>query len=296
METEEQAPEILIPKKNIILDATVLSTLMSCARLTDLRFNHNLVQITGKSTSLEMGSIVHTVLENYYGNVIKGFKKEDAIGHAISAGIEYYNSDEVTNCTAEDRKWALDTCEQYFEHYKNDHWIPLEVEVTKGKILYEDDEIRILWKAKFDLITDTNQGIYPVDHKTMKQRRDTLTLNNQFIGQCILMETRLMFVNKVGFQTSLKPEEKFTRAPINYSFDRLMEWQSMILPYYAKMMLMYEESGYWPPNFTHCESKYGFCQFKSVCESDRGMREEELSHNFKVGKKWDVGNEGESTT
>lgn len=282
--------EILIPKKNVILDSQVLSTLMSCARLTDFRFNYHFTSITGKSVSLEMGSIVHSFLENYYQNIINGVKKQDCIGFALIAAQEYAGSNECQNSSPEDKSWALQTCEQYLDYYKNDYWTPLEVEVVKGEILYEDDEIRVMWKAKFDLISDTNQGIYPIDHKTMKQRRDTLTLNNQFIGQCILMKTRLMFVNKIGFQKSLKSEERFTRVSINYTLDRLIEWQSVILPYYAKLMLMYQESEYWPPNFTHCENKYGFCQFKEVCESDRGMREEILGNNYVVGPKWDVTN------
>lgn len=278
-------------KKNIILDATILSSLMSCARLTDFRFNHNLVSIKGKSTSLEMGSIVHQVLEFYYKGIIGGMNRADAIGHGMIAGKEYSLSEEVKNSTPEDIKLAFDTCEQYFEFYKNDSWIPVEVEIVKGEVLYEDDDIRILWKAKLDVTMDTNQiGIVPLDHKTMKQRRDTLTLNNQFIGQCILMKTRTMYVNKIGFQTSLKPQEKFIRAPLSYSADRLLEWQSEILPFYAYQMLSYDEAGYWPPNFTHCESKYGFCSYKSVCEQNPSMREEELKINFMVGKAWDIAN------
>jgi hypothetical protein len=125
----------------------------------------------------------------------------------------------------------------------------------------------------------------------MSQRRDTLALNNQFIGQCILAGTRLMFVNKIGFQKTLKPNEKFTRVAVNYTLDNLNEWQSVILPYYAKFFAMYAESEYWPPNFTHCENKYGFCAFKEVCSSDRGMREEVIGQNFVVGKPWDPSEE-----
>ena len=99
-----------------------------------------------------------------------------------------------------------------------------------------------------------------------------------------------MFVNKIGFQKTLKAQDKFTRAPVSYTMDRLVEWQTVILPYYAKMMLMYQESGYWPPNFTHCENKYGMCSFKDVCEADRNLREETLGQNFVIGKKWDVTN------
>lgn len=279
--------DILVPKKNVILDASIFSTVMSCARLADFKYNHNFVAITGKSTSLEMGSIVHKFLEVYYKSVIGGAAKSAAEMHGHGAAELYSQSDEVRNCTPEDRAWALETCHQYLEYYKNDFWVPLEVETVKQKLLYEDDEVRILWKAKLDITMDTNDGIYPMDHKTMKQRRDTVSLNNQFIGQCILMETRKIFINKIGFQKTLKPAERFTRPSVDYTMDTLLEWQSDILPYWTKMYLMYAESGYWPPNFTHCQSMYGNCIFlENVCTAARNLREQALGEFFVVGEPW----------
>ena len=184
-------------------------------------------------------------------------------------------------------KHVLSTCEEYFDFYKNDHWVPLETEVVKREIIYEDEEIRILWKAKLDLTVDTNQGIYPTDHKTMKQRRDTVSLNNQFMGQSVIMKSKGTIINKIGFQTSLKPEEKFLRSLVSYSSDRLIEWQSEIVPYWAYQYLQYAETGYLTPNFQQCEGKYGNCVFKGVCESDRNLRESELKMNFIVGPVWD---------
>lgn len=309
-------------KKNVILDATVLSTLMNCARLADLRFNHNLLSINGKSNSLECGSVVHKFMEVMYGCQINGMKREQAVQHGFAAAEMYIHGCKfctnfeptpellkpecghkvndfpgVKNTPRESEgykigwQWVLETCDQYQQHYKSDHWVPLEVEVVKGEILYEDDEVRVLWKAKLDLVSDTNQGIYPIDHKTMKQRRNTTSLNNQFIGQCLLQKTRGMFVNKIGFQTSLKPEEKFQRAMVNYTPARFIEWQSEILPYYAKALLMYAEMGYFPPNFTHCEGKFGNCAFIDVCQADPGMREEEIKLHFFVGPEWNPTNE-----
>lgn len=305
-------------KKNVILDATTLSSLMSCARLTDFHFNLNLVSISGKSNSLEAGSIVHKILEVFNKNIINGFNRATSIESGMVAGEMYWKG--CIHCTSyegtdkpacghqineytgtknvpnisETYKIGWDriqsTMAEYFDYYKNDSWVPLEVEVVKGKILYEDDEIRILWKAKLDLTVDTNQGIYPVDHKTMKQRRDQLKMNNQFIGQCIIMNTRNVIIDKIGFQTTLKPNEKFTRNPVSYSNDALFEWQSVTLPFYAKLMLMYNETGYWPPNFTHCENKYGNCSFTNVCEADRNMREEIIKQNFITGAGWNPEN------
>jgi hypothetical protein len=312
-------------KRNVILDATVLATLMNCACLADFRFNHNLQPIDGKSNSLECGSIVHVFMEYMNRAIINGIKREQAVqfgftaaemyikgcqscsnfvstpeipkpvcGHKIDEFPGVKNTPRDSQTTPYKRTgWqhVLDTCDQYQIFYKNDHWLPLEVEVVKGKILYEDDEIRILWKAKLDCVVDTNQGIFPEDHKTMSQRRDTNSMNSQFMGQCIIMETQKVIINKVGFQTSLKPEEKFQRVPIGYSVPRLIEWQSETLPYYAKLMLMYAETGYWPRNFTHCEGKYGNCSFLKVCESDPMMRESEIKRLFVVGPSWNPTNE-----
>jgi hypothetical protein len=187
-------------------------------------------------------------------------------------------------------KWALQTCEQYFEFYKNDYWIPLEVEIVKSETLYEDDEIRVVWKAKFDWIVDTLQGILSVDHKTSKQRRNTLSLNNQFMGQCILMKTRKVMLNKIGFQTTLKPEEKFTRNEMCYTAERLIEWQSQTLPHYAYMYLNYIETGYWPQNFTHCETKFGDCIMVPHCEANPNMRAEVVAMHYVKGPEWNPEN------
>ena len=321
-EVQQKGPDILIPKKNVIFDATVMSTLQGCGRLVDLRFNHNLVSINGKSNSLEAGLVFHKYAEYYYGHIIKGFKKSDAHGYGMAAAETYARGcpfctnfistvdspipkcghkinefEGLRNTPAEPEKqyqigwkWVLETCEQYYDFYKNDFWVPLEVEVVKSRVLYEDDEIRVLWKSKMDLVSDTNQGIYPVDHKTMKQRRDTISLNNQFIGQCIMQNTRSMFINKVGFQKTLKPEERFNRGMVSYSAKRIIEWQGTILPYWAYKLIEYSENEFWAPNYDHCENKYGNCPFIEVCEADPDDREREIKLNFMVGPDWNPRN------
>lgn len=309
------------PKKNIIMDATILSSLMSCARYHDIRFNHRLVSMKGKSNSLEIGTLIHKVLEVYYKHQINGFPRNTSIGNALAAGQLFVVGcphcrdimDENPKCgheqgeymgvqnTPEDSKgnftgwkFALETCEQYFAFYKNDSFIPLSAENVKGDVLYEDDEIRILWKAKFDLVIDTNQiGIVSMDHKTFKQRRNKSTLSNQFLGQCLLLKSRNVIVNKIGLQTSLKLEERLTREVTSFSSDRLIEWQSEILPYYAYKYIQFSESGYWPPDYTHCDNMYGPCPYKEVCEADRSMREEVLQNSFQLAPVWDPTNRGD---
>lgn len=332
--------EILTPKKNVVLDATMLTALMKCGRYAELQYGHNLQPMSGKANSLEVGSIIHKFMEVYYRTQMQGVSKTQAFGYGIAAAELYIQGcphctnfvpthkyknvlaedilaedhtnhvcdsncilipkcghpineyPGLTNTPAESEgyavgwKFALQTCDEYHKFYQNDFWVTLDTEIVKSKVLYEDDEVRILWKAKLDWIVDTNNGIFPCDHKTMKQNRDTISINNQFMGQARLMDVRNVFINKIGLQKTLKPVDKFKRVAISYSASRLMEWQSTILPYYAKLMIQYDEQGYYPPNFNSCEGKYGKCNFYEVCEADVEMREEILRMNFYVGNAW----------
>ena len=274
------------------MDSQILSTLMSCARLLDFRFNMHLQPSSGRGKNIEMGSMVHRILEEFYKNRIAGKSYNNAID--LEAGWNYFKGAEPeyqpTNMDISDANTVIDTMTQYFDFWRaTDSWTPLEVECVKGKVIYEDDEIRLLWKAKLDLLVDTNAGIIPVDHKSMKQNRKGNKKNVQFIGQCVVSETRNMIVNKIGFQKTLPPEEKFLRAVNSYSLDNLAEFTA-IAAYYAKQLKNYSEEEYFPPNFTHCD-KWSGCMFDSVCNSDRGMRNEELKLHFHIGEPWDISDE-----
>lgn len=279
-------------KKSIILDSQILSSWMSCKRLTDFRFNHNLVPIAGKGKALEMGSLAHHILMIYFKSLRDKHSKAEGIEQAFISANKYIVGDinnEViypgVKLEQEDIDTVLKTMREYFIHYQNEYWIPIEVEKVKGVVVYEDDEIQVLWKTKFDLLTDTNQGIYPVDHKTMSRRSDALSLNNQFMGQCVNAGTNAVIINKIGWQKTLKPVEKFTRQVISYSNDRLSEWKQLV-GFYAKEIVDFNEMQFFPPNFTHCDKFFG-CAFKMVCEADRNMRQEELKLHFKVGEAWE---------
>lgn len=275
--------------------------------MLNYRFNLNYVERSGKSNSLECGSMAHSILEFFEKAIISGTTRSEAIEIGFKAGIEYKDgystenvyitdeSEEGMRNTPEESdsknigwKYVISTMEEYFEYYKNDSFTILGAEEVRGSVIFEDDDLRVLWKAKYDCIIDNMTGIMSMDHKTMKQRRPTMKLNNQFKGQCVLLKSRNIMINKIGWQKSLPPREKFERAIISYSADVLAEFCNDLVPYYARMLAAYTESGVWPQNITHCENKYGQCTYVKVCENDRGMRDEVLELEYVKGKAWDI--------
>lgn len=261
-------------KTNIAFDATLLSSLMSCPRKMYFRHELNLVP-DKKDNSLECGSLVHFILEHYNKARINGSSRNDAIDIGFAAGKEFFYPHNPANKYMleldyeglqatpigenEKDQWGKEligtnfveaTMNEYFDYYKNDSFTIIGAEEVRKKIIFEDDDIKVLWKAKYDCIIDTPQGFMSTDYKTMKQRRPVRDLNIQFMGQCELLASRNIMVDKIGFQKSLKTHEKFERAIISYSSDRLAEFCNDIVPYYARMLDAYNSSGVFPPNFT----------------------------------------------
>jgi hypothetical protein len=288
--------EVMIKKDNVILDATVLSSLMACERYIDFRFNKNLIPASGSGNPIEAGLVVHRILEDYAKGIMNGMSRQDAIQLGLGSGTEL--ASQCPNIPQENVKddsgklkqvgfgWLMETMHQYFEHYKNDSWTPISAEQVKRTMVYEDEDIRVLWVSKLDRMVDTfNQGTMPMDHKTMKQNRSPILLNNQFMGQCISAQSVRMCVDKIGFQTTLKPDKKFVREIMNYNRAQLAE-QIQTIAYYAKYLVDLNKHGYYPPRYVYCD-KYGGCIFRHVCESVPSDRERMLKLHFVVGDEWD---------
>jgi hypothetical protein len=276
---------------NLILDSQIASALMTCPRLCDLRFNHHLVPIKGKSAAIEKGAMMHKMLEVYYKND-RNYNLAVLTGRKYIAGDPHdsTNYPGVANLTPEDIELVFDTFQLYCEYYRNDTWTTVNVEHVFQEEIYNDDDMRIIWKAKVDWYVDTELGMLSVDHKTMSRQSYTMSLGNQFTGQSVILKTNTVYVNKIGFQTSLKPKDRFQRVPIAYTDSRKIEWINT-LAYYMKQYVHYNEQGFYPPNYSSCKGSYGPCEFHKVCETDIELRLSAIKRDFIEGEAWDVTND-----
>lgn len=293
--------------RTIALDSQILNTVQACARKANFEFLQNW-RPTEKAEALEKGDLMHRMLAHYYrARQAQRTDYSKVIDEAMDVARHASVDMDLNESTVEEN---MKQFKCYALHYQNDGWRPLEVERPFSKVLYQrDDEViwrvgdviateatpgatstlvkeglRILYEGVIDLITDTPHGIFVVDHKTASRRSTPTKLSNQFMGYSWATGSYNFIVNRIGFQKTLKEEDRFQRPFLSYNKQILAEWAQSAI-YWTKVLVGYIDTGYYPPNFTSCD-KYAGCIFQGVCEAIPEVREFKLQTNFYVGEPW----------
>lgn len=281
---------------NVTIDSQFLSTYMSCPAKYNYVFNRHLIPIRGMSKSIQKGLLTHDAVNAYYKVIIEGKDYQEASKAGVEKAKE--NCTKYENLEPEDSLEVFQTLIEFFKHISNSFWIPLFAEQYFKKVVYQDDKLRlrIILTGRIDLAFRTPQiPLLPVDIKTESERWFHSQMSNQFKIYCIACGVNLLGVQRIGFQKSLKNEEKFKMEMIPYDPDILEEFRTVTLPYYAKQMLLSYEDNYWPMNTASCISGHFACQFSDkydggICNVSRNVREQKLARWFKVGEEWDPRN------
>lgn len=267
-------------------DPSTLNEIQNCF----LKFNFTSVKqlesLAPKGAGFERGDIVHAGFHAYYLLQMEGMdwveRKRKALAFAEMKAAE-------SQLEVEDIMNVLESIKQYFDYYKADSWKPLVVEHCFRKLVYEDDELKLILSGKIDMKVDTgprnNNLELPVDHKSGIDVAPN-ELSNQFMAYSHVSKSNLFCVNKVGFQKTVPMDKKFKRHIIPYTPDLLEHWLKNSI-WWIKMALFCMENSSFPQNFTSCD-KYSGCQFKPVCYSKPSNMEFKLQSLFKKrDKPWD---------
>lgn len=278
-------------KMIVSVDSTKLNILQMCARKYNLTINHAHSPLA-KPDYLERGSLIHEMLEIYY--VLRKYRTrwaqnnhthEDIINICIRVGEHYAIKQQLD---VEEVVEILFQLKEYCRFYEHDGWDRiLSIEEVGTVVLYEDDKLCLLYEIKPDLVIQLDNGIIAIDHKTAKQRKEPAKLANQFMSYCFVLGINNIVINKIGFQKSLKPHERFNRHTLSYSDDVLLEWRDNTV-WWIGQLLNHIDQDFWPANFTSCD-KYAGCIFQGVCIKERIAREHELMRSFEITDRWDIG-------
>lgn len=276
-------------KRILALDSQILDAIQKCPFYCYLNFIKN-YRPNEVGVPIERGDLGHTVLEVYYKLLQKGYNWNDAVEAATVKGREHYQTLSLDLVTSE---WVIKNFHEYSEYYKHDGIEILGVEETFSFILYEDDDLTVVYEGKIDL-----QAKFPVlgeaviDHKWRALKADYIGLDNQLIGYSIATNTNLVYINEVGLQKSYPPEKRFRRVPVNIGDGVKDRWLKNTI-FWAKILDYNIQENVWPQSHlktppagvTQCQK----CQYNRICnsENDNEMKEK-IQDYFHIGEKWDV--------
>lgn len=269
----------------IVWDSTMFSSFQQCALQFDLAHNRD-YEPNKTAEAIEEGSLVHALMEPYYESLKKGFKVKDAEEFALVQGREYAMDLDLDMGETEE---IIDHFRQYVAYWGQEPDKILEVERPFLITLYQDEDIRVLYCGKIDLLVERHKDgqLMVRDHKKRRQNRAISVFSNQFIGYCIATKTTHLEVNSFGLQKSLPANEKFMRFPVSYPQQLKERWIKNCV-WWAQQYVYHHKSGLWPENWTSCDKMSG-CQFKPHCKSITPEQQEFVLHiQFRKRKtKWD---------
>jgi len=244
---------------------------------------------------LVKGDILHTALETYY-KFLKDELKGDAsrtIIHtlAIEKAVEDARAKAALNGidlgVAEE---VITVCEEYFHFYKDDELVPLYIEEPFIKSLYEDGDFRILYAGKIDLVATARRYQWnpvPFDNKSSARNNTPSSRSNQFFGYTDATNSSILVVNKIGFQKSLTPAERFKRHTLSYPQEYREGWILNTIRWGHKLAWAID-NGIFEENLSSCD-KFSGCTFKPICESSTPEAKEwKIQTQYITGERWDV--------
>lgn len=249
-------------KLTLILNSHSLSYFQRCEKLYEYTTVRNLEPID-EIYYFTRGTLISKVLELWYRAKKRNYSikrlenLEDNLFKIISRSKKLKESD---------RLLIASRLIQYFTKYRHEGYKIIAVEQGFSKILYEDDYVLYIYEGKPDLLVDfgRNLGIGPVDHKSESRRNDIYPFNNQIMGYCWSVGSRIAVYNYIGLQTDSKEGDVLRREAITFSDAQIEQWRQDTIRWYHRVLKSINSKDFlrsW-----NCDGKYSICQFSKVCE------------------------------
>lgn len=234
------------------------------------------------------GSLLHKIMEIYYGHKIKN----EPVNYDIMYELGKNYAAKHLSLSAEATEETIKDCKMYFNYYEDQGstWVIEAVEEPFAKELYSGKNIRIVISGKVDMRARTMSGKGPrviIDHKYEGRFREKRERDNQPLAYSWAFDTKDFIYNRIGKQKSYKPEKRLARPYFNYSKHQIEEWKEAAI-YAALEVLKYNESDYWPMRITGCNLHGNKCTFYDVCNTTPDNREYKLNSLFGAKKKHDL--------
>jgi hypothetical protein len=264
----------------ITFDATELDDFDLC----NFRWHaiHNLNLRTRDTPDyFDRGSLFHTIMEKYY------IQKRDHCLELESI-IEFGRIESVEYDLPLDMvSKILFQVREYARYYEDETIVPVFIEKALIMLLHEDEDIRVYITGKPDLIFhyEGQTELFAMDHKTVFREFAYSPIRNQFLLYTTAIGANTFLLNKVGFQKTKKPKERFLRPVFHYPKEILEEWKQDVINS-ARRIAIATQFNHYPRNRTSCE-KFNGCHFQRYCTTKPAGREFLIGTEYIVGESWD---------
>jgi len=276
-------------RPNIVFDMSKYDLFRLCEKRFNYRHNLN-IGLPGKSIPLDRGSLVHVAAETYY----QALKDKHTLAEAATMALSKIRVAAVvsTDLDSEVVNRIIDVMEEYFDYWQtqDQNLIINEVEQPFMYELFANDDVAIFLAGKIDLIVSDNRYTEePWDHKSYDRSYEVGRMSNQFKNYCVFTKSNFLTVNKIGFQKTLKPHEKFIRTRLTFDPLILEEWKQNVTNVLMTNYLACVAEDKWPMNETSCDKFNRKCEFYEICDSS-GLpaKNYKINSNYVKIEPWDV--------
>lgn len=263
------------PRPHLRISAHHLDNWEACQlyfhRVTNLKYT-----TMSKSRNLTRGLYIHALLAHYYGSIKEGIETGAAITSTLNIADRI--ASESDGLFPDDIALSQEAVSAYLLHYaeRDSNMRIISVEEKLSKVLFESNDLVIIYEGTMDLIVERDGLILPIDHKSESKRFPVSGLNNQFLGYSYLSDQPRMIRNAIGLQKTLKNDDKFYRSMFSYAASTLAWWKANTIRSVIDLWLAYkrEEANpgdprNWPGKLSSCDNMHrSGCPFRDVCLSD----------------------------
>jgi CRISPR/Cas system-associated exonuclease Cas4 (RecB family) len=280
-------PDSQSAKLNIMMDASKYDTFLMCPRKYYYRYMLNKHPLE-TAKPLDRGTLTHLAAETYYALLQKKVTYDNAVPAALSA-VRSAGMD--TDLDVDEILRVIDVMEEYFDYWRveDQNWQIVDVEKPFVYLLHESEDWKFYFSGKIDLIiSNENYTNLPIDHKSYDRAFPIGRMSNQFKNYVNALESSYLLVNRIGYQKTLKPHEKFLRVPLSYDQLIMEQWKRNVIAVIDHYVMCLVDN-YWPQNETSCDKFNRKCEYYDVCDSSGQKAVEfKLMTMFKDGEVWDV--------
>ena len=265
-----------IERFTLVLNSHALTDFQECETKYKYR-DHMCIKVAGENKFFRKGSLVATILENYYKRKMRGKNVLIPLNPFMLPKV----AQKRLGYSPSDANEFARIMWKYHEEYENEQWIPVAVEKGFSKILWEDASNLFIYEGKPDLIVRVGKDLVGVDHKTQSLQYSIWEFNNQALGYCWGIGLNYFVYNYIKFTK----EDWFRRSTHQFSSAQLDAWHTETIDWFfrIKHAICYRT---YLKNWT-CQTKFGLCDYTSLCtQPSEAARTWNIKSTFKQTKRY----------